>query len=65
MHPRQSDAFFTPVVPAMGAVERQYKTRKGNTARWACYQLLTPRPPSSLNNGVVDFSKSQQGAIHV
>lgn len=55
MHPRQSDAFFTPISFPMGAVEQEYKTRKGNTARLCRYRFLTLAPTIPHKNGLVDF----------
>jgi len=41
----------------MGAVEQEHKTRKGNTARSACYEFLTLAPANSLKNELVDLIK--------
>lgn len=76
MSPRQSVAFFTPIVfitrllrigvtfASMGAMEQKHKTRKGNTARSARYEFSTFAPAISLENGVVDFLESHLGANH-
>jgi len=45
----------------MGAVGQKYNTRKGNTARLAAYRFSTLAPTNSLENGSVDFQKSQAG----
>lgn len=58
MHPRQSDAFFTPIASARGGVEREYKTLRGNTVRLASYRFSTLPPTILLENRVVDFRVS-------
>ncbi len=49
MHPRQTDAFFTPIGFAMGGMWRKYKTRKGNSvSRLVAVLNVLPTP---LQNG--------------
>jgi hypothetical protein len=65
LHPRQSDAFFSSIGFApLGGMERNYKTRKGNTVRRlvAVINIL----PTPLNNGfpVSTRSKAMSKSTH-
>jgi prophage antirepressor-like protein len=58
MSPRKSVAFFTSIgLSPMGGMERQYKTRKGNTARrlFAVLNIL----PTPLQNGAESLKQEQ------